>query len=182
MKNKGYSSTLQELWKYRINSQLKLCIKNGSIFYQDQGRSWLATPLTKESNRIFDGKTNWTLSDRHQGIFIKNLELNVFESQKCCECRLNLYTMNPRKNFESDLPMRGLWLVKFYDILSQNYFKYDWVWSYDDSILTCSILSSIFNRLGSSDFGANRRKSRKWAITSAMVIVIENFLIRSHES
>ena len=76
--------------------------------------------------------------------------------------------MNPRKNCQSQPPMRGLWWVKFYDILSQNYFKYDWVWSYDDSILTCSILSSIFNRLGSSDFGANRRKSRKWAITSAM--------------
>ena len=61
------------------------------------------------SKKIFDGETNWILSDRLHDILLKNLERekNEFESRKCCECRSALTCMNFWKNLENSPVLTG---------------------------------------------------------------------------
>ena len=55
------------------------------------------------SKKIFDGETNWILSDRLHDILLKNLERekNEFESRKCCECRSALTCILFHSHFKS---------------------------------------------------------------------------------
>ena len=93
-----YSSTIS--FFATINLKTISTFSDSELLPTGQGRSTLATSLAENlffhysrimiwSNKIFDDRTNWILSDRLHEIWIKILkcEISGFESRKCCGFR-----------------------------------------------------------------------------------------------